>query len=153
MQIKFPKHILIFFLLILQSNLAAAKKLDLIEVIENKLDYSSNLQQVLNSNITKANIPNARAQTLKKFNIHKLENNNNSFVMFKTHLRHIGTNKKQKHKVINDPTENEFTPMHNNIVLTHQMDKIAKNNLEYTEMSKILRTAHGMMRAAVGGGK
>ncbi|AZL15303.1 hypothetical protein [Rickettsiales endosymbiont of Stachyamoeba lipophora] len=150
------KLYLAFFLTVLlaSGNYAkAGKRVDMMEALNAKIDHAANLQNVINTNISQANIPKAKAKTLERFNLRKLERisrQKNSFNMNVTHSNHLGMRNKSTYKVIKDRDANEVTPVGNNIVLADQLKNASDNNIDYSEYTRLMRSAYNMLKTATG---
>jgi flagellar basal-body rod protein FlgB len=151
------KNIILFIYLVIGfTNLSPASgEIDIVELIEQKMSYNSAMQSVISNNIANANIPKSKAKTLDKFNIKKLNTykNKSGFGIVKTNPNHLGDNSFNSFSIIKDPKALEITPMGNNIVLNDQMKYASENNIEYTELARLLKTANNITKIALGGGK
>ncbi|MBN8827806.1 MAG: hypothetical protein J0H68_03785 [Sphingobacteriia bacterium] len=130
------------------------KKVDVIKNLESIMDYSTEKQKIIAANIAQANVPHARAKTLKKYDYKKQfkKMKAESFHLNTTSSNHIpGSQRSSRFQAINDPEANEFTPTGNNIVLADQVKNASDNSINYQTYTKLLAKNYALLKTAISG--
>lgn len=114
------------------------KKPDIMKSIELTLKHKNEFNKVISKNISKANMPKARAETIEPLSFKERLIQKSSVNLSITDSGHIhGKYRPPAFKSIVDKNADEITPAGNNIVLSTQLEEASKNSIKLQEYLKV----------------
>ncbi len=114
------------------------EKPDLMKSLGLVLSHKNRLNEVIAKNISKANIPRAKAETIEPLTFKQRLVKKDSVNLSMTNTNHIqGKYRPPIFKAIVDKNASEITPAGNNIVLSEQLEEASTNNIKVQEYLKV----------------
>lgn len=125
----------------------------LANLIEEKIRYIGQRQSVLAQNVANADTPNYRAKDLKAPDFRKmLESSISEVTAARTHPAHQNgvPNNKAAYFVVTRETTSELNPNGNNVSIEEEMEKVARNALEYQLVIGLDKSMDNLFKIALG---
>jgi flagellar basal-body rod protein FlgB len=127
----------------------------LMQMMQTKMAYLSEKQDVLAQNIANADTPGFEAKKMRNLDFERMAlaearrlqlrgSSSGTSLEGARHTQEFRQDKQRK--------TYETTPVENNIALEEQMAMVAMNNLEYTTVTNLYTKTSGMFRIAMGQG-
>jgi flagellar basal-body rod protein FlgB len=127
----------------------------LMQMMQVKMAYLSEKQDVLAQNIANADTPGFKAKKMRDLDFERLalaEARRLQLRGSSAGSSLAGTRSTQEFKQDKQRKTYETTPVENNISLEEQMAMVAMNNLEYTTVTNLYTKTSGMFKVALGQG-
>lgn len=128
----------------------------LVQMLRQKLSWTSARQSVLAQNVSNAQTPGYEARDLKPYSFRETlsQTHSTSSGLATTHRGHIKQSDitTASTKVRTDDGFWETTPDGNSVVLEQQMMKISQNQMEFQSAINLYKKSVGMMKIALSGG-
>ena len=135
----------------------------LLSMMKQRLHWLSDRQQVLSENVANANTPGYQAKDLKKLDFGAMVSGSGPMLApVATNAKHIGTpvvgsgtgagmsfGNARGGEVIKQ-SDFETSPTGNSVTLEDQMVKVAKNQMDYEEVTTLYTKSMGLIRLAIG---
>ncbi len=131
----------------------AGTKLNILEVIAQRLHWLGHRQQLLAKNIANADTPDYQSIDLKESSFARLvARGTSAHQPVATHVRHIGGEASRQSNVRGDQDRNpyEYDPSGNAIVLEEQLIKVSETQMHFQTMTNLYRKHMAMLRMALG---
>lgn len=114
------------------------------DALSREMEYLTEKDAVLSSNIANVDTPNYKAKTIKKRTTH-----DHDFNMTTTNSGHINCESDDSDFVTYDSEAVEIKPNGNSVNLNHEMAEKSKNSLKFHEISNIYQKTRSLMEAAL----
>lgn len=123
--------------------------LTIAQMVEHKLAYHGQRQNILAQNVANANTPGYIPKDLKPVDFKGMARKNTKHIgLTTTHQAHMNITRKVDFRA--DQSRFERTPVGNEVVIEEQMMKLDRNAAEYQKSLNIYRKMLAMMQVAVG---
>ena len=137
--------------------------LPLFSMMKQRLHWLSERQQILSENVANANTPGYQAKDLKKLDFGAMVDASGPMLApVATNSKHIGTpvvgsgagtgmslGNARGGGVVKQP-DFETSPTGNSVTLEDEMVKVAKNQMDYEEVTTLYNKSMGLLRIAIG---
>ena len=128
-------------------------KLTLFQMMQTKMAYLSERQDVLSHNIANIDTPGYKARDLKKLDFKRLaEIATNRLQMRMTAAEHSTGTPKMPKEFRDEKTRHAFESkkVENNVVVEEQMAKVNETNMEYEKTTNLYKKTTDMFKTAIG---
>jgi flagellar basal-body rod protein FlgB len=128
-----------------------SNKLNIFDALKINMAHATKRQEILVGNISRANMPKAKAMEVAPLNFEDLLKRKTTNMSI-THPRHLSSRiTNSNFKTIKDTQEYEVSMSGNNIDLVEQTKKLADNNANYQTVTNTYRKLMSLLKMTIGG--
>jgi len=129
-------------------------KLNMMQMLQTKMGYLSERQDILSKNIANVDTPGYKARDLKELDFKRMVAVHTTKLKMRLTSPAHGTGfPKLPAEFRDEKTRKTFetTPVKNNVVIEEQMAKVAETNLEYQKITNLYNKTTQIFKTAIGG--